>query len=263
MNTLIKLLIAFVFFGNSVIFPQVIPPNEMSIGIDEKFDQKIDETLVFQTYQNKNVQLSEYLNKKPVIINFAYYSCPMLCHLLADGIVDLVNRSDLVLGRDYSIVTISINPDDTPETSSAFREKYLSQLNKKFNGGWSFLTGDEESIKSLTDQLGFKFKKNEQTGEYAHSAALILLTPEGKVSRYLYGIEFEEFDLKLAVAEASENESIRTIEKVLLFCYNYDPTSRSYVLKAWKIMRIGGVFTLVILIGFIAFIKFRKSNKAE
>ena len=230
-----------------------IPPTLREVGVVEKIGNQIDTTLYFKNHLGQPVQLNKFFDSgKPTIINIAYYSCPMLCHLVAGGVADGINTLNLKLGVDYQVLSISIDPADSTETASAFREKYLQSLKVRSEEGWQFLYGNKEEITKLTEQLGFMYKFNPKSNEFAHSAAIILLDNEATISRYLYGIEYKSFDLKMGLLESKDIHKRSAVERVLLFCYNYDPLSRKYVLFAQNAMRIGGVITILLMIfGFI------------
>jgi protein SCO1 len=234
-----------------------IPASLKEVGIVEALESSVPLDTPFYNAQGDVVLLKQFFNKdKAVILNLAYYNCPMLCHLVTGGLANGMQALSFPLGSKFDIVTVSIDPRDTQETAVSFQNKYHKQVLLGDRKDWSFLYGSQPSIQALADSVGFHYKFNDKTGEFAHSAGIIILTPDGKVSSYLYGIEFRPFDLKLAVLGAINKKFTSTVDRVLLFCYNYDPQSRKYVLYAEKLMRIGGVITLIFLIGL--FLKLRK-----
>ena len=249
----------FLFFALVFSFPvfsaEPLPRTLVNVGVIENIGNPVDQSATFYRHDGTPVSFSSMFNgEKAVILNLAYYSCPMLCHLVANGLATGMKELPFPVGTKYDVVTISIDPNDTIETASAFRKRYLDELQQdSANTSWSFLYGSEEDIKRVANSVGFNYRFNDQTQEFAHSAAIIVMTPDGNISRYLYGIEFRKFDLKLAILGAIDKKLISTVDRALLFCYNYDPQSRKYVLFAQNLMRIGGLVT----IGFILLLLYR------
>ncbi len=227
------------------------------IGIDEKLGDTIDLDIDFVNQNGDKVNLAGYFNEKPVVINMLYLSCPRICTFALDGSLEVINETtDLKLGPDYEFLSISFNPEETHIISEEKSEKYISGLKKKNEknneNGWTFLTSDAENINKLTQSIGYNFKKDGD--EFAHPSALVILTPEGKVSRYLYGLQHNPKDFKLALIESSDGKigESSLANKVLLFCYQFDPIGKRYALKALNIVKAGGVVTLLALSGFLA-----------
>ncbi|NIP38672.1 MAG: SCO family protein [Candidatus Dadabacteria bacterium] len=218
------------------------------VGIYEHLGENIPLDLEFYNTNNEKVALkSFFLEKKPVVLSLVYFSCPRVCNYATDGVVDVVNNlSSLNLGRDFKILTISFNSEDNPEIAGAKVQRYYESLSKEHfpKGNWHFLTGDKQSITKLTQSVGFKFKKEEE--EFAHPSSLIIITPDGKISRYLNGIQHEAKDLKMALLEATNGEigTSKIINKALLFCYQFDPVGKKYALQALNVVKAGGVMTL-------------------
>ena len=186
----------------------------------------------------------------------------MLCNLLADGILFGISELDNTFLERFNIVTISMDHRDNKESAALFRQKYLSKLNdNNKNVNWNFYYADKDQFNELADVVGFKFRFIEATQEYSHAAGIYLISPNRKINRYLYGISFQPQDIKLSVLEAMEEKSVKTVDKMLLFCYNYDPDKRGYVLQAWKIMRTGGVLTVISVI--LLFFYLKRSEKRE
>ncbi|MSR88542.1 MAG: SCO family protein [Candidatus Margulisbacteria bacterium] len=236
------------FLFLSVLFSTGLLASMPDVGIKEMFGKQIPLETSFLDHNGHKVQLKNYFHGKPVILSLAYYGCPMLCNLVTTGLLKGVNGVPLELGKDYEIISLSFDPKDTPKVAAEFRGKYVSGLNNpNTETGWHFLTGSSQAVKYLADSVGFKYEFDKKTGEFAHGAALIVLMPDGRVSRYLYGIEFKPMDLRLSLVEAKDKKVISTVEHVMLFCYNYDPNARGYVLAARNVMKIGGFMTLVIL----------------
>ena len=219
-----------------------------NIGIDEHLGDIIPLDLEFYDAQNQKVKLNDFFQeKKPVVLNLVYFSCPRVCNYATDGVVDVVNKlSSLNLGSDFKILTVSFNPEDDFKQSSSKIARYYKLLDDRHfpKGNWHFLTGNSLSITELTESVGFKFKKEGE--EFAHPSSLIMITPDGKISRYLYGIQHEPRDLRMALLEATDGEigTSKIINKALLFCYQFDPLGKKYALQALNVVKAGGVVTL-------------------
>jgi protein SCO1/2 len=238
--------------------PQV--PQE--IGVIEKLGDFVPLDLKFRNSTGDSVVLKDIF-QQPVVVSLVYFNCPGICSPLLGGVVDVLDRMDLKPGKDYKALTISFNPDDTPELALAKKKNYF----KSFRRGpfpeddWIWLTGDSTTIKTFTNAVGFKFKRVGQ--DYIHAGTLIVISREGKISRYLRGIEFQPFDLKMAITEASQGRVGPTISKVLLYCFSYDPAGKKYV---FNFMKVFGTAFLVFLMGFIAFLTYQtkyRRNKAR
>jgi protein SCO1/2 len=197
---------------------------------------------------------------KPVIVTLVYFDCPMLCSLVMQGLVKGLNESGLRIGADYRAVTVSFNPKDTPRESAVYQQGYLQKLKgveKAAPQDWLFLTGSESSIHALADGLGFKYRWDEQTKQFDHPAVAVVLTPDGRISRYLYGVTFPPRDLRLAVVEASGGKVGTSFDRVLLECFRYDPATRRYGLYVWGFVRGGALLTLIGL-GTLLFVLWRR-----
>lgn len=220
------------------------------VGIDEKLGEPVPTDITYLNEEGEEVVLEQYFDgKRPVVLNLVYFSCPRVCNYGTNGLLDVVNELDsLDLGDDYQAVTLSFNPDEKPELAKEKAVKYRKGLkNSTTDQSWPFLTGSRENIRKLTDSLGFNFKKDGE--EYAHPTALIVLTPDAKISRYLYGIDQNTKDMKLSLLEAADGEigSSETLNKVLLYCYQFDPVGKKYALQALNVVKLGGVVTLLVL----------------
>jgi protein SCO1/2 len=204
-----------------------------SIGIYEHLDEYIPGNLIFYDQDSNKVNIKESIDK-PTVLVLVYYTCPGICSPLLDGVADVIEKSDVVLGEDYQVFTVSFNEDETPSLANEKRKNYLAQVDKDINEeAWTFFTGDRKNIDHITTSVGFKYKREGK--DFIHSAAIIMLSPEGKITRYLYGTYFIPFDLKMAVIEAQEGRSGATISKVLKYCFSYDVENRKYVFNITKI----------------------------
>lgn len=227
--------------------------DEQDIGIDEKLGQNIPLNLSFLDETGKPVTLKELFGK-PVILTLVYYRCSGICSPLLSGVADVVDRLDMDLGKDYNIVTISFDPEDDYMTAAEKKRNYLDNMKKKVPAGsWHFLTSDSISAAAITDAIGFRYKKRDD--QYVHSAIITVLSPDGKIARYLYGIDFLPLDVKLALTEASEGKSGPTINKFLKLCFSYDPEGKRYALN---ITRIAGGITLIMIAGFFIVLTLKK-----
>jgi protein SCO1 len=224
-----------------------LPPELQGVGVEEHLGRAVDLNLTFTAENGYPVALKEYFHKdRPVLLNLVYYACPMLCNLLLNGQTDALKQIPWTPGKEFEVVTISIDPGETFNLAQQKRAVYLESYGRQTTG-WHFLTDDHGNARRLADQVGFHYRYDEKQAQYAHAAVIMMLTPEGKMSRYLYGIKFNPRDIRFALTEASESKSGISIDRVLLYCFHYDPRARGYVLFASNLMRIGGVFTVVVL----------------
>ena len=237
-----------------------LPPQLEGIGIEERLGRQIDLDLQFTDERGYQVPLRNFFHKdKPVLLNLVYYACPMLCNLVLNGQTQVLREIPWTPGEEFEIVTVSIDPSESFDLAVRKKQMYLESYGKRAPG-WHFLTDYKGNVKKLAGQVGFQYRWDERSQQFAHAAAITFLTPEGKVSRYLYGIRFKARDVRLALTEASESKLGITIDKVLLFCFHYDPAARSYVLFARNVMRGGGILTILIF-GAILFGLWRGERK--
>lgn len=226
------------------------------VEVEEKLGDTIPLQLKFANAAGDSILLADLFEKgKPVLLNPLYYDCPVLCGVVADAV--LAVAEDLVWspGNEYEIISFSIDPAETPDQASQTKNRIMQEFSRtSAENGWHFLTGNEETIQELTEAIGFRYAYDEASDEYIHAASIQLISPEGVITRYLYGLEFKEFDLRNALYEAADGKIGNTIEKLLLYCFTYDPSSNSYVPVAINIMKIGGLATLIILGIFLAFL---------
>ncbi len=233
---------------------EALPPEFQSVDVVEKLGSPVPLDLRFASESGDSVLLSSLLGKgKPVILNPVYYECPLLCTLVLNGLVEGLKQSDLKLGVDYDVITFTINPAEDAPMAARKNRAYLAELGTvQDSSGWHFLTGNKASIDALTNAVGFGYRWDEETQQYAHAASIIFLSPNGVVTRYLYGLEFKPFDLNKALSEAADGTIGSTIDRIVMYCFTYDPTLRSYVPHAINIMKVGGLLTMVLLGGFLA-----------
>lgn len=224
-----------------------LPPELEGVGIDEHLDALLPLEAEFTAHDGRRVKLGDYFDgKRPVLLTLNYYRCPMLCGLMLNGMVDSLKNLDAswTAGQQFQVVTVSFDPLETPQLATLKRNNYLEYYGRPAaDAGWHFLTGRKKSIDALLEATGFRIRWNEQRKEWMHAAALIVCTPNGHISRYLYGIMFEPRTVRLSLVEASEGKIATTLDRVLLFCYHYDGTG--YSLAAMNIARLGGGVTLL------------------
>lgn len=233
------------------------PTPERKAGVEERLGTMAPLELEFRDEQGYLVALKDII-KKPVILTLVYYKCPGICSPLLTEMTKIVDRMDLVPGVDYQIVTISFNHREMPELAEEKKENYLAAMEKNVDPqAWRFLTGDSATIRTLTDAVGFYFY--EEGDDFVHSGSLIMLSPEGKVTRYLPGIRYLPFDVKMAVMEAGEGRVGPTIAKILSMCYSYDPEGRTYTTD---IVRIASFVVMGLVVGVVLVFSFRRSKKS-
>ena len=241
-------------------------PELRGIEVKEHMGEGIPLDLTFTNEKGESVRFSDFFQKKgkPVVLTLAYYECPMLCTLVLNGLAKTVKELDWIPGYDYELVTISIDPDETAELAKAKRDRYLKNINKdEKQCQWNFWVGEEVQIQRLADAVGFHYFYDKKQDEYAHPAVAFILTEEGLISRYLYGIEFAENDLKFSLLEASQGKIGNVIDRVLLYCYHYDPVGKKYALMATNVMRLGGIATVVGLGFFLGLLWFKEKAPAK
>lgn len=229
---------------------QSLPANLVDVGIDEHLGDQVPFDAQFKDDAGKDVTLGQYFQPgKPVLLNFAYFQCPMLCNLVLNGMVEGMKKLDWTPGKEFEVVTISIDHREGPNLAAAKKQTHIEALGKggATAAGWHFLTGDEKQIRKVADAIGFKYQYVKSTNEFAHAAGIFTISPAGKISRYLYGVEFKRKDLRLALLDASEGKALSIGDKIELFCYRYDPNAKSYVLFARNFMKGGGYLVVACL----------------
>jgi protein SCO1/2 len=224
-----------------------LPARLDGVGIDEHLGRTIDLDLSFINEDGQSVKLGEFFNKgRPVLLDLVYYTCPQLCTIILNGQASAMKGVPWTPGTEYEVVTVSIDPREDFKTAREKKAALLGSYGRPAPG-WHFLTDHDDNAKKLAEQMGFHYRWDPQIGQFAHASAIMILSPTGKISRYLYGITFRPFDLRFALTEASENRTTFSVEKVLLFCYHYDASEGKYVLFAENFMRAGGILTVLVL----------------
>jgi len=230
------------------------PPVLQGVDIVENLGGALPRDATFRDTEGRAVRLGDFFDgRRPTLFVFAYHTCPMLCSLVLDAAVKSLNDVTWTVGEQFDVVSVSIDPKDTPESATKKRAQVVDSYARAHGStkGWHFLTGEESQIRKVTDAIGFKYQYDPRQKQYAHPAAIYLLSPEGHVARYLYGISYDPGDIRLGLLEASEGRSVTTTERILLYCYHYDPQGKRYSLVAMNVMRLGGGVTLVLLGSFL------------
>jgi protein SCO1/2 len=219
--------------------------------------------LLFRDEAGKTVRLGDYFGKKPVILVFAYYECPMLCTLVLNGLVKGMRTLRFDVGNQFEVVTISFNPREGHALAAGKKNTYIREYARPgAAAGWHFLTGDEPEIREATEAAGFRYKFDPSSGQYLHASGIMILTPKGKFARYFYGIEYAGQDLRLGLIEAAEEKIGSPVDQVLLYCFHYDPTTGKYGLAITRITRILGSATALVLLSFML-IMFRRDRRLK
>jgi protein SCO1/2 len=238
-----------------------IPAGEKPRDLEEvRIDQRLDETLpldaVFRDENGDEVKLGAYFGSKPVVLALVYYSCPMLCNQVLNGMTSGLDvLKAFSIGREFEVVTVSFDPRETPELARQKKETYMQWYKREGAAeGWHFLTGDQANIDRVTEAAGFYYKWDEKTTQFIHASGIMIATPDGKLARYFYGIEYAPKDLRLGLVEASAGRIGSPVDQLLLYCYHYDPASGKYGAAVMNIMRLGGAATIIAIIAmFIVF----------
>ncbi len=232
-------------------------------GVVEHLGEYLPLGLEFKDATGGSVVIGDYFGgTRPVLLSFAYHECPMLCSIVLDGLAKTLRKMDWVAGAEFDVVTVSIAANETPDLAARQKEKFVAQVGKEGTAaGWHFLTGSEENINQLATAAGFQFKWIERAEQFVHPAVLIFAGPDGKITRYLYGIEYPPRDVRTALVEASEGKVGTSLDRLILFCYQYDATVSGYVLQASKLMRLGGFLMIGALIAL--FIGLRRRDRKQ
>ncbi len=226
---------------------ETAPDAMEGVGVEEHLDRPLPLDLSFVSAEGENVRLRDYFDGElPVILTLNYSNCPKLCHLQLNGLFEGLERLDWPMGEKYRVVTVSINPEETVARAAATKTKYMKSYRVPGADHWVFLTGSEQNIKKLANTVGFFYRYDPKEKQYVHVAVIMVCTPDGRVSRYLYGVDYPVQTLRLALLEAAEGKIGTTVDRILMFCMHFDPTRGSYTLAAWRIMQIGAALTLAV-----------------
>lgn len=245
-----------------------LPAVFADVGVDEKLGDFVPPDLTFLNESGEEVTIGEYFDgSRPVILNFVYHNCPMLCSILLESFTRTLRDMEWTPGQEFDVLTVSFSATEAPDLAAQQKARYVDTLQRpEAADGWHFLTGSDESIQALTGSTGFKFKWIESSQEFAHPAVLIFLSGEGKITRYIHGMQFPPEDVRKALVEASEGRVGSTIDRIFLYCYRYDANANSYVIHATKLMKLGGFLTVLVLATGLAILwrreRFRQKNEA-
>jgi protein SCO1/2 len=222
------------------------------IGIDQKLGAQIDPDISFVDESGQSVRLADYLGTRPVILTPVYYECPMLCSMLLNGLVKALHVLPFTAGKEFEIVTFSIDPSEQPELAAEKKQHYVRDYGKaQAASGWHFLTGRSESIQKLADEIGFRYTYDTYTKQWAHTSGIVVLTPSGVVSQYFFGLEYDPADLKLSLVQASSRKIGSLVDHILLYCFQYNPTTGKYSIAIMRVLRGTAVATMLLIIAFV------------
>ena len=241
----------------------VMSPQLKDVGIDQKLNSQVPLDLSFRDETGQPVTLGKYFSNRPVILSLVYFNCPMLCPEVVQGMSHTLNLVKLDMGKDYDVLTVSFDPKDTPQSAAEKKQAWLKGLDKRNDQqSWHFLTGNANSIQALTRAVGFRYNWDSKTQMFAHATGIMVLTPEGKVSKYFYGTEYSPTDLRFGLVDASHDQVGSAVDEILLFCCKYDAGSGQYDLIISRVLAIVGGITIVIL-GALLLILFRVGGKKK
>ena len=235
-----------------------LPSALKNVGIDQKLNEQVPLDAIFKDEQGHDVRLGQFFKGKPVVLSLVYYACPMLCNQVLNGMLGSFRQVSFNIGEQFEVVTVSFDPRETPDLAAAKKITYISAYNRPgAEASWHFLTGDEANIKRLTESVGFRYLWDEQTKQFAHASGIMVLTPEGKIARYFYGIEYPPKDMRLGLVEASQNKIGTPVDALMLYCYHYDPATGKYGAVVMNIVRLAGGVTFFLIVGLLLVLRKR------
>jgi protein SCO1 len=241
----------------------VRPPGLKNVGIEQHLDEQIPANLSFRDETGKAVQLRDYFGKRPLILNLVYYQCPMLCSEVLAGLEGAMRALKFDVGKEFDVLTVSFDPKETPEMAATKKAESLKRYGRAgATEGWHFLTGPQASIDALTKAAGFQYEYDPKIGQFAHATAIIVLTPDGKIAQYYYGVDYAPKDLRLGLIQASQNKIGTIVDQVLLYCYHYNPETGKYGAIISRILKIAAGAT-VFMLGTFLIVMFRLGSSAE
>jgi len=246
--------------------PSGLPKALADTGIDQRLNEQLPLDAVFKNENGETVKLGDYFGKRPVVLSLVYYDCPMLCNQVLNGMVTNFRVLAFKPGQEFEVVTVSFDNRETPALAAAKKKTYVEYLpaakRESATAGWHFLTGDEANIKRLTEAIGFRYRFDSETNQFAHASAIYVATAQGKLARYFYGIEYAPRDLRLGLIEAAENKIGTPVDQLLLYCFHYDPTTGKYGAIVMRMVQIGGILTLMV-IGAMFFVMFSVQRQRQ
>lgn len=245
-------------------FAQEQRPPLQEVGFDQRLGERVPLDLTLRDESGASVRLGQYFARRPVVLSLVYYRCPMLCTLVLNGLVRALNTLTFDVGDEIEVVTVSIDPAETPAQAAAKKQQYMENYRRAgAAAGWHFLTGDAAAIEELATSVGFRYRRDPQTGEYAHASGIMVLTPEGVLARYFFGVEYAPRDLRLALVEAGAGRIGSPIDQLLLLCFRWDPSTGRYSSVILSSVRAGGVLTVAALCGFIVLMRRRERRRLQ
>lgn len=243
--------------------PNLRPPGLKHVGIEQNLNQQIPPGLEFRDETGKEVHLSDYFGKKPLILSLVYYRCPMLCSEVLSGLESALRVLKFNVGSEFDVLTVSFDPHDTPAEATAKKADLLKRYGRPgAANGWHFLTGPQASIDALTKAAGFEYEYDPKSNQFAHATAIMVLTPTGKIAQYYYGVEFAPKDLRLGLVQASQEKIGNLVDEVLLYCYHYDPDTGKYGPIVSRVLKLAGGATILVLGAFL-FVMFRLGSSGD
>lgn len=240
---------AWAYDPNVTVTGHELPKELQAVAVDQNLSQKLDLNLQFTDDKGVTAPLGRFFNgPKPVLMAMVYYNCPSLCSYHLNGLNDTMKQLKWTAGQQFELVAVSMDHTETPDLAAKKKSNYVKEYGRpESENGWHFLVGSKENVKALADQLGFRFTWLEDKKQFAHAAVAYVITPEGKISRYLHGIQVDPDTLKMSLLEASDGKIGSVVEQIMLFCFQFDPKKNKYTLYAWNIMRIGAALMVVML----------------
>jgi protein SCO1/2 len=236
----------------------VRPPGLQHVGIEQNLNEQIPPDLMFTDASGRQVRIGDYFGKMPIILNLVYFTCPMLCGEELNGLESALRVLKFDIGKEFDVITVSFDPKDTPAAAEKKKAEILKRYNRAgADEGWHFLVGNQEAIDRISKASGFEFEYDTKTQQFAHSTAIMVLTPQGKIAQYYYGIDYPPKDLRLALVDASQEKIGNVVDEVLLYCYHYDPSKGKYSATIVRILRLAGIATLLCL-GTLFIVLFRR-----
>jgi protein SCO1 len=239
-------------FSNAAFSQSQLPEALHNVGIDQRLNEQLPLDIEFRNEEGRLVTLGEFFHDKPVVLSLVYHECPMLCNEVLEGMLRAFRVLRFDVGKEFEVLTVSFNPREDATLARSAKESYIGRYKREGAArGWHFLTGDQTSIDRITKAVGFRYRYDAQKNQYAHAGGIMVLTPEGRLSRYFYGIEFAPKDLRLGLVEASENKIGSIVDQILLFCYHYDPVTGKYGLVILTTMRVTAVLFVLGLAAYV------------
>jgi protein SCO1/2 len=244
--------------------PQGLPAALREVGFDQRLGAALPLDATFVDDAGKTVRLGDYFGTKPLLLSLVYYECPMLCNMVLNGVVRSLRVLKFDAGNEFEILTLSFDPEETAELAAAKKKSYVESYGRQgAAAAWHFLTGDAAAIRAVCDSVGFRYTYDAETGEYAHASGIVVVTPDGRISRYFYGVEYAPKDLRLGLIEAADNKIGNVIDQAFLYCFRYDPEAGTYSAVVMNILRVAAAVTVVLVAGLLWILRRREPKSPE